>query len=68
MNELKTNEYEVTHPKWKAYHVLSYEIDVDFGAVYGRSFAFLNQEIPVSVMFAEGSGVSVESKRILMKM
>jgi hypothetical protein len=65
VNDLKTNEYEVTHPKWQAYPVLNVEIDVDFGAVYGDRFAFLNQEKPVSVMLAEGSGISVEKKRAL---
>jgi len=61
----KTFEYEVTHPKWKQYQVQEYEIEVDFGAVYGQDFAFLNSQEPTSVMLAEGSEITVEGKRKL---
>lgn len=61
-NELKTNEYEVKHPRWGHYPVTDFDIDVDFGLNYGEKFAFLNQEQPVSVMLAEGSEISVEKK------
>ncbi|MEM9548562.1 MAG: DUF2071 domain-containing protein [Bacteroidota bacterium] len=63
VNSSKTNEYEVTHPKWQAYHVLSYEINVDFGAVYGKEFDLLNSLNPASVMLAEGSEITVENKK-----
>lgn len=63
----KTNEYEVKHPKWAQYKVKSFEIDVDFGLVYGADFAFLNQQQPVSVMLAEGSEVSVEKKSVIVR-
>jgi uncharacterized protein YqjF (DUF2071 family) len=59
----KTFEYEVTHPKWQAYPVQSFEIDVDFEQVYGHDFAILNTQEPVSVMLAEGSLITVENKR-----
>lgn len=59
----KTFEYEVTHPKWQAYSVQDFIINVDFGAVYGDDFAFLNQLSPISVMLAEGSEITVENKR-----
>lgn len=61
----KTNEYEVTHPTWTAYPVTEYEIDVDFGTVYGPEFAFLNHLDPLSVMLAEGSEITVETKTTL---
>lgn len=60
-----SNEYEVTHPKWRQYKVESFEIDVDFGAVYGNEFEFLNTKKPVSVMLAEGSEITVEGKKRL---
>jgi uncharacterized protein YqjF (DUF2071 family) len=63
VNEHVTNEYEVTHPKWKKYSVLSSYIDVDFEANYGQEFAFLNKQEPHSVMLAEGSEITVEGKR-----
>ncbi len=60
-----TYEYEVTHPTWQVYPVEKSEIDVDFEAVYGPSFAFLNEVAPRSVMLAEGSAITVENKRRL---
>ena len=64
-HDKKTVEYEVTHPKWLAYDVQSYKIDVDFGQVYGSEFEFLNAEKPVSVLLAEGSEITVEQQRFL---
>lgn len=62
-NNQTTFEYEVTHPKWSAYQVLSHQIDVDFGSIYGREFEVLSQSKPKSVMLAEGSAITVENKR-----
>lgn len=63
VNDTITNEYQVTHPKWKKYVPLKYEIKVDFGQLYGLEFAFLNHQKPLSVMLAEGSEITVEGKR-----
>ena len=62
VTDSKTNEYEVTHPKWKQYLVTHSEIDVDFGAVYGTDFEFINRIKPNSVMLIEGSEITVENK------
>ena len=62
VNSLLTNEYEVTHPKWKHYPVYHSDIKVDFGAVYGAEFEFMNTLNPDSVMLAEGSEITVEGK------
>ncbi|MEO0731997.1 MAG: DUF2071 domain-containing protein [Bacteroidota bacterium] len=59
------NEYEVTHPRWGLYPLLDYNIEVDYGLVYGEEFAFLNQATPTSVFLAEGSPITVEKKRAL---
>lgn len=64
-SEVKTNEYEVRHPKWAQYKVKDFKIDVDFGLVYGETFKFLNQQQPISVMLAEGSDISVEGKKVI---
>jgi len=61
----KTNEYEVRHPKWAQYKVKGFKIAVDFGLTYGQNFEFLNHQEPVSVMLAEGSDISVESKKVI---
>jgi len=65
VNDKKTNEYEVTHPRWMKYEVLDHLVDVDFGLTYGNSFNMLNTMDPTSVMLAEGSTITVESKRVL---
>ena len=65
LNEKVTYEYEVTHPKWQHYEVKDYEINVDFGLVYGKAFQHLSQQVPSSIMLAEGSEITVENKRRL---
>ncbi len=62
VNAKSTNEYEVTHPKWKKYNIINYKINVDFASVYGVDFHFLNDLQPDSVMLAEGSDITVEPK------
>ncbi len=56
-----TSAYEVEHPRWLVYAVKKYAIAADFAALYGPSFALLNQQQPASVLLAEGSAVSVYS-------
>jgi hypothetical protein len=56
-----SSQYEVQHPKWLAYRVHSYSINVDFKDVYGDQFSFLTHEQPKSVMLAEGSEISVKA-------
>lgn len=63
VNDRKTNEYEVTHPIWDTYDVHSFQVNCDFSAVYGPNFGVLNQQSPHSVLLAEGSKITVESKR-----
>lgn len=53
----KTSEYGVEHPRWLAYPIKDYKIDVDFGINYGSDFAFLNNANPDSVMLVEGSDI-----------
>jgi len=65
VNEQVTNEYEVTHPKWRQYVVKNTEIEVDFGVVYGKDFEFLNEMKPETVMLAEGSEITVENKKTI---
>lgn len=55
----KTSEYGVEHPRWQAYPVKDYKINVDFEINYGSDFAFLNKAKPDSVFLAEGSEIRV---------
>ena len=57
--ENKTSEYGVEHPRWQAYPIKDYKINVDFGINYGDDFAFLNNATPDSVILAEGSEIRV---------
>lgn len=61
-----TFAYEVRHPRWEVYDVMSYDIQVNFRSVYGDEFAGLGEMQPQSVMLAEGSEISVESKSSLL--
>jgi uncharacterized protein len=65
INERKSLEYEVVHPKWEHYPVIEYNVDVDHKAVYGTKFGFLNHSIPASVLLAEGSPVQVKKGSVI---
>ena len=65
VSDTTSNEYEVTHPKWRQYTVIDSEIKVDFKAVYGADFEFLNDLEPTSIMLAEGSEITVEGKKTI---
>lgn len=60
LNEHKTAEYEVVHPRWQVYDTKHYHIEVNFSQVYGANFDFLKSEQPVSVFLAEGSVIQVK--------
>lgn len=59
----RTNEYEVTHPRWLVYPVKEHAVQVDFSLVYGEEFSVLNDLDPNSIFLAEGSEITVESKK-----
>jgi uncharacterized protein YqjF (DUF2071 family) len=63
INDNTTFEYGVTHPSWQHYLVKEYDINVDYGLVYGKDFELLNNLKPTSVILAEGSEITVENKR-----
>jgi uncharacterized protein len=54
--------YEVEHPTWDVYPVLSYQIDLDWKLVYGPEWDFLAKASPVSTVLAVGSPVRVFPK------
>ena len=63
INDNATEEYKVNHPSWKVNNVLDYSIHCDFTPMYGHNFSLLNNQPPDSVIFAEGSAVSIDWKR-----
>jgi uncharacterized protein len=58
-----TEEYHILHPKWFTNDVSAYEIDCDFTGNYGKDFGFLQFQTPQSVLFSEGSAISIKWKR-----
>lgn len=62
VDDKRTFEYEVVHPRWQTYEVLDFKIDVDFEALYGDDFKVLSSQSPTSVMLAEGSEIAVKRK------
>jgi uncharacterized protein YqjF (DUF2071 family) len=65
LDDARTSEYGVEHPRWEVYRIQDYAIDVNFADVYGQPFAFLSHERPRSVFLAEGSEIRVLSGRVL---
>jgi uncharacterized protein YqjF (DUF2071 family) len=65
VNPQKSHEYEVTHPRWLQYNILSHHLAVDFELNYGKPFAFLNHSKPLSVMLTEGSAITIENKTVI---
>jgi uncharacterized protein len=62
-NTATTTEYEVRHPRWQVYPILQSWYQVDFQALYGPSFAFLNDMPPTSTLLAWGSDIEVMGNR-----
>jgi len=62
LNNTKTYEYEVEHPRWKNYPIWDYNIDLDFKKRYGNDFEQLSNNKPYSVILAVGSTISVGNK------
>src|SRR5688572_1861906 len=60
-----TNEYKVEHPRWSMYPVEQYAIDCNFELLYGKDFRLLDYAAPASVFLAEGSPVTIYSKKVL---
>jgi uncharacterized protein YqjF (DUF2071 family) len=54
--------YEVQHPVWEVYPVLSYHLDWDWAGVYGTEWKLLDGKEPYSTVLALGSEVAVFPK------
>lgn len=65
INDKRTSEYQVEHPKWNVHPVNSFEVKVDIASVYGKQFEECLSLSPCSVFLADGSDISVNNKRYL---
>jgi uncharacterized protein YqjF (DUF2071 family) len=64
VDDIQSIEYKINHPSWMINDIHDYKIECDFAAFYGNEFSVLNSAKPHSVMLAEGSGISVDWKRV----
>jgi hypothetical protein len=62
VNNNRTNEYEVTHPRWVHHKVKDFKIELDFNRGYGENFKELNNSPPKSVILAKGSEIEVKRR------
>jgi len=65
VNETKTTEYQVEHPRWRVYHADDYSVGCDFTSVHGKDFSCLNSLAPQSVFMADGSEIKVRRGSII---
>jgi uncharacterized protein YqjF (DUF2071 family) len=65
IDQHRTGEYQVDHPRWNIYPIEQYNIECDFKDLYGNDFEFLDDKQPASVFLAEGSPVTIFTKKIL---
>jgi len=61
LNDKRTSQYQVEHPRWQVYPITDYQIKVRFGELYGSLFSILSKAIPDSIMLAEGSKITVRA-------
>ncbi len=57
----RTQTYRVEHPVWALHEVRDLQLDIDFGALYGRLWRFLGDTTPSHVTLAAGSGVRISA-------
>ncbi|MFB3429735.1 MAG: YqjF family protein [Phycisphaerales bacterium] len=55
----KLLRYEVEHPVWACHRVHDWDVEVDWGRIYGEAWSEMNKARPLSVMLAQGSAISV---------
>ncbi|MDX2249338.1 MAG: DUF2071 domain-containing protein [Bacteroidia bacterium] len=55
----KPLQYEVRHPEWEIFKLKNYRLDIDFGLVYGKQWAFLANTTPHCALLAVGSKIEV---------
>lgn len=51
--------YRVEHPFWEIYPVKKFEHNFNFGEIYGKRWAILDNNSPFNVTFAKGSEIKV---------
>jgi hypothetical protein len=55
----------VSHTVWPIYPIEQFHSNIDYGFLYGPEWAFLNNQEPYNLTFAEGSTIKVYSPFVL---
>ena len=55
--------FRVEHPVWEIYPISSFNVQVDFGELYGKRWEFLNDLSPINTTFSKGSAVTMMPHR-----
>jgi uncharacterized protein len=63
--DIITTEYAVEHPRWQIHRVEAFDMQCNFGELYGAAFSVLSHTPPNSVLLAEGAAVVVRNKRLI---
>jgi uncharacterized protein YqjF (DUF2071 family) len=58
----RTSEYQVEHPRWRAWRCEESQFEADVASLYGERFASCLQGRPSSAFIADGSHVTVRGK------
>jgi uncharacterized protein YqjF (DUF2071 family) len=61
----RTLAYTVSHTVWPIYPIEQFHSNIDYGFLYGPEWAFLNNQEPYNLTFAEGSTIKVYSPFVL---
>jgi hypothetical protein len=59
INDVKTSQYQVEHPRWNHYAVEDFDIKCNATQLYGEPFGECLSQKPLSVILAKGSEVIV---------
>lgn len=65
IDDNRTIEHRISHPRWNIYPVKNVDVKADFGWIINDDFRFLNQQQPYSVLLADGSPVEALGQRVL---
>lgn len=55
----KVISFQIEHVPWNTYDISSYEVDADFGLLYGKDWEFLNNRKPDYAAWCDGSSVGI---------
>jgi len=55
--------YEVIHGAWGVYPMVETHVRIEFGAMFGREFAFLSEQAPAHTMLAVGGETAIFPRR-----